>query len=639
MIDTASLNSNQLEAANWDNGPLLVLAGPGSGKTRVLTYRIARLIADSPDKNFRVLGLTFTNKASSEMKDRIEDLVPNVGDRVLLTTFHSFAAKVLSQHGSHIGLEPDFTILTQDADRQLLLDDAIKQAGIVQEMLTGERLLPLVTWLVENDVSPEQSLQTLEKGSFSDPRALATIYQNYRKIMIDQNCLDFAGLIAETLNLLRSQDGVRKLTQTVYPYICVDEFQDTNRSQYKMLQLLVSPKSKNLFVVADDDQIIYQWNGASTDRLRELKDDFQAEVRQLPENYRCPAEVVELANHLIEKNSDRIAEKGALKPYKETNNSRVVNVGHFSNFSEEAEWVVQNIAERDAEQHAGCVVLARTRKMLEQIIESMEECGMCGYLASRKTEFESAPLRWLHSILRLTNSRNRREHLSRVCKAFYDLEGINLDVNDVMSHASAEDGDYLRSWVAVLSNRSELSGGAKKLLNDSVLHDLADRLDFKKFQEAAFHWFDALPDSVPDIEGIFNEYAAERGIWEQLVGNIIAQHGTNEITLHRLLQELDLRSKSPEPPQGAIPCYTIHASKGMEFKHVYLVGMVESQLPSWSAVKKGDESREMQEERRNCFVAITRTIETLTLTYSDRVNGYKKEPSRFLYEMGVLEAS
>lgn len=135
---------------------------------------------------------------------------------------------------------------------------------------------------------------------------------------------------------------------------------------------------------------------------------------------------------------------------------------------------------------------------------------------------------------------------------------------------------------------------------------------------------------------MFDEYADEKATWHQLVAEIAAQYGRQEVTLHLLLQELDLRSKAPVPPKDAVPCFTIHASKGMEFDHVYLVGLVEDQLPSWAAVKKGDESREMQEERRNCFVAITRAQETLSLTYSDRVQGWVKQPSRFLAEMGVV---
>lgn len=636
-VDLTTLNENQLEAVQWEEGPLLVLAGPGSGKTRVLTYRIARLIEATPDKHFKILGLTFTNKAAAEMRERIATLVSEAGERTLLTTFHSFAADLLRQHGHHTGLKPDFTIMVQDADRHSLLDEAMDQAGVGQVGQTAEKLLPLITRLTENDIAPDKALTVLQRGSFADPEALAAVYQRYRALMIERNSLDFVGLIAEALDLLSHRPGVRKQTQRIYPHVCVDEFQDTNLSQYKILRQLVNPKTRNLFVVADDDQIIYQWNGANPERLRALQDDFDMKLLQLPENYRCPAAVVELANKLIAHNFGRFAEKALLKAHKDVTDTSVVNLYQFDDFPAEADWVAKNIAQRDPDSQAKCVVLARTKKLLDQVLEALHEHGVDGYMAARKNEFESASLQWLHSVLRLANTRTSREHLRRVCKAFFTLEGIDLNVRDIISHASAEEEDYLRSWAAAALNRSELSSETRDFLEGSLLPVLADRLDFWRFQQDAFQWLDALPDNAPDDEGIFDEYEEEKDTWHQLVNEISAQYGKDEVTLHLLLQELDLRSKSPEPPKGAIPCFTIHASKGMEFDHVYLVGMVEDQLPSWAALKKGDDSREMQEERRNCFVAITRAQETLTMTYSGRVQGWQKKPSRFLYEMELLE--
>ena len=199
-----------------------------------------------------------------------------------------------------------------------------------------------------------------------------------------------------------------------------------------------------------------------------------------------------------------------------------------------------------------------------------------------------------------------------------------------------ENGDYLRSWVVASLKQDDLSDATRRFIEES-LPALIDRLDFWQFQDESFKWLDGLENTAPDIDDVFDEYLEEKETWLQLIHKISTQYGGREMSLHLLLQELDLRSKSPTHPEDAIPCFTIHASKGMEFKHVYLVGMVEDQLPSWAAVKKGDDSREMQEERRNCFVAVTRAQETLTLTYSSQILGWQKKPSRFLYEMGVIE--
>ena len=635
MIDTSILNESQLKAVNWNTGPLLVLAGPGSGKTKVLTLRIARLIQETPDKFFKILALTFTNKAAAEMRERIGKIVPDVTNRALLTTFHSFAGDLLRRHGHHIGLRPDFTIMAQDADRYSLLDYAIDQIHSDHNGLTSEKLLPLVNRLIENDIAPNNVLEVLKHRSVRESQLIASIYQNYRNLMIERSLLDFPGLIAEALNLLRNIGGVRKQFQRVYPYVCVDEFQDTNLFQYKILSQLINSETKNLFVVADDDQIIYQWNGAKPEQLHKLKEDFDMELLQLPENFRCPPDVVEVANKLIIHNSQRFTEKEALKAKKLKVNSKVVTLQSFNSFEDEANWVASNIANLDSDSQSKCVVLARTKKLLDEIVSTLKNHSIEGYLATRKNEFESPSLKWLHSTLRLANSRMNQEYLKTVCKSFFKLEGIELNVREISAYSSVEEGDYLRSWAKFALLRNELSDPARRLIEEGVLSLLAERLDFRQYQKIAFEWLDTLPDLTPDQDGIFNEYEEEKELWYSLVNLITAQSDKDEISLHHLLQELDLNSKVPEPSKGAIPCFTIHASKGMEFDHVYLVGMVEDQFPNWMSKKSGDASQ-IEEERRNCFVAITRAQQSLHLTYSKQMNGYQKEPSRFLYEMELL---
>ena len=575
MANTSALNGNQLEAVNWGDGPLLALAGPGSGKTCVLTYRIAHLISVTPNRHFRILGLTFTNSAAKEMRERIVKLVANAEERTLLTTFHSFAADLLRQHGHHIGLKPSFTILTQDADRHSLLDEAIERANLEHDWHVSERLLHFVSRLIENSITPEKALEFLESHSFKDSDMLASIYANYRFLMRERNTIDFPGLIAEAFGLLRSHSGVRNQIQRIYPYICVDEFQDTNMSQYKILCQLVNEKTKNLFVVADDDQIIYQWNGANPKRLKTLQEKFGMKTLQLPENYRCPSTVVEIANKLIAHNLDSYSAKYPITAYKKASKKSGVVFHHFSRFSEEVDWVASSIANKSKKERAECVVLARTRKLLEFAVNALGEHQINAYLASRKNEFESAPLQWLHSILRLANLRDSREHLRRVCKAFFTLGGIDLNVKDIISRANANGSDYLRSWAEVSLSRAELSDQARELIRRSLIPILLERLDFCRFQKDAFDWLDALPNITPDDEGVFDEYLEERKTWNQLVEEISMQYGEGEVSLHLLLQEMDLRSKSPVPPKDAVPCFTIHASKGREFDHVYLIALVE----------------------------------------------------------------
>ena len=638
MVDLSSLNANQLEAVSWNDGPLLVLAGPGSGKTRVLTYRIARIVEDSAGKTFRILGLTFTNRAASEMRTRIEELVPNARNRILLTTFHSFCVDLLRQHGHHIGLRPDFTILPQTVDREAVLDEAIEVVRMDHTDVSyrGEQLLPMVNQLLDNCISPDDVLDELGNRNVENGLAIAAIYTTYRRLMIEDNQLDFGCLIAEASGLLESNPNVRRLISRVYPYVCVDEFQDTNLAQYRILKNLVNPDTKNFFVVADDDQIIYQWNGADPRRLHALRTDFGVKVLQLPENYRCPPKVVEAANNLINYNLTRDFDKGALiahKPGGEGNN--VIRVEDFECFEEEAGWVAADIASRPIAAQSDCVVLARTRRLLEPVLDALEAKGIAAYIALRKDEFLSNQMVWLHSILRLANARQDREQLRRVCKSFFDLAGVNLQVRDIISDAATADSDYLRAWHRTASSRRQLDRHTKCFLDDFI-PVLSEKLDFRTFNRTAFGWFDELPDIGPQSNDNESEFMEERATWHDLVEEVDCEFGREQVTLNVLLQGLELRSKTPSPPIDAIPCYTIHSAKGAEFHHVYLIGLVEDQLPSYWAVKKGPDSHEIQEERRNCFVAITRVQSSLTLTYSEEVFGWHKSPSRFLKEMELV---
>jgi DNA helicase-2/ATP-dependent DNA helicase PcrA len=634
-VDYGTLNENQLRAVEWQEGALLALAGPGSGKTRVLTYRIARLVQSTAEKRFKILGLTFTNKAAAEMRERIDQLVPDAASRTLLTTFHSFCADLLRQHGHHVGLRPDFTILGQQEDRVAVLEEAIDRASAGDDY-TAEQLLPMIERMLDLNVPPDRAGETLRRTAGSDWKRLSVVYGLYRQTLIEKNRLDFGALIAETVSLLESVSAVTKQIRRIYPYVCVDEFQDTNYSQYRVLRQLVNPETRNLFVVADDDQIIYQWNGADPERLEQLRTEFDMTVIQLPENYRCPAEVIDVANKLIQYNLGRAADKELLKAHKHPTRDRCIRVRAFDSLDEEAVWVAQDIASRESEDQAKCAVLTRTRKVLDVFVRALEGAGVPAFVSIRKDEFTSAQMRWLHAMLRLANARQDREQLRRVCKAFYSLEGININVRDVVSTAATASGDYLRAWRVTVLDREELSAQCRAFIGDQVAA-LTDRLDFRVFINAAFGWFDAIEaDQVLDGDELDGEYAQERAVWNELNNDIVRQYGAENITLHLLLQELDLRSKTPVPRPGDVPCFTIHASKGMEFGHVYIVGMVEDQLPSWAAVKKGDDSQEMQEERRNCFVAVTRAQDSLILSFSAEVFGWSKRPSRFLEEMELI---
>lgn len=580
---STQLNSNQLEAVQWSRGPLLVLAGPGSGKTLVLTLRIARLLKESPEKRFRVLGLTFTNKAAAEMRTRIEQLVPAAAERTLLTTFHSFAADVLRQHGSHVGLSPDFAILSDDADREEIILSSIRRASERGATLdeTDARLLPLITNLAEKLVAQDEVASRIR-----DPELRAKVeilYRAYRDELRLANALDYPSLLAFAYEVLTRVPPVAQQIRIVYPHVCVDEFQDTNLAQYLFLRAIVGTAPKDLFVVADDDQIIYEWNGASPERLRELRQDYDMGVIQLPANYRCPPQVIALANELIKHNSDRSPDKQPLIAVRHSDPASVVRVQVFDDPEDEVNWVVQDLRGKSQEWLGGTAILARTRSLVEAAATALNEAGILAVAPVRKSQFATAPFRWLYSSLRLANSRGDREQLRRMSKAFYDLEGIDVRPQDVVAAASAIGGDLFRAWLLEANARKELGEEARAVLAVAD-KELADRLDYQKFVSVSLTWFEHLKDALGlDPEGHFTEYEEELRTWRELVTGIQQRFGVDDTSLNVLLHELDLSSKQPPIPSSAVRCFTIHSAKGMEFDHVYLIGMAEDVLPLFRA--------------------------------------------------------
>lgn len=633
-LDLSLLNANQQTAVTWEKGPLLVLAGPGSGKTKVLTTRIVRLVSESPDKRFRILGLTFTTKAADEMRSRIDALISDGRDRVALATFHSFAADVLRQHGSHVGFRPDFVILNQTADREAVLLDAIRECARegIETDESDVKLLPFLDRLLDTCTHSDEVRNRVRDPELADKAA--ALFAQYRLELEKTNRLDFPCLLSKAIELLESKPAVARLLRTTYTRVCVDEFQDTNYSQYRFLRAIVGDAPPDLFVVADDDQIIYQWNGASPERLLELRNDYKMSVVQLPANYRCPPAVIDLANKLIQHNDSRSADKQPLIAIKPEDRADSVRLQHFNDAAEELAWVATDIAGRGPKVHGKCVVLARTKKVLEAAAEALQAAGVTPALHVRKDEFESAAFRWLHSILRLANARGDREQVRRACKAFYTIDGLDLRVEQVLASAAVTGGDLLRAWFEETLAKEALSDLSREFLT-ALRTRIVSRLDFQGFISTSLDWFRQLhADDGRDLEAL-GDFQAEEGMWRELVQTIGDRLGDG-MTLEAFLQEMDLAPKVPPPPPNATRCLTIHSSKGMEFEHVYLVGLVEDQLPSFQAVKKGPQSRELQEERRNCFVAITRAQLSLTLTYAGRYSGWQKSPSRFLSEMGLL---
>ena len=631
MLDLESLNVNQRRAVDWNNGPMLVLAGPGAGKTRVLTTRVARLIQGTPDKRFRVLALTFTTKAAEEMRGRVAHLLGPSARRARLTTFHGFATDVLRQHGSHFGLRPDFTILNQDADRLLVLCDAMEDASDagIPPGATAKGVLPMVDRLLRDGQNGQESRDVPLPFAAPGKEWIRPIYRNYIRLLIEGNHLDFGALLVCCLRLFSERTRIARDYGVVYPFACVDEYQDTNKVQDLLLRALYPDRNANLFVVADDDQTIYQWNGASPERLRRLQHDYDMHVVQLPESFRCPPEVVGLANNLIRHNVNRAPNKKPLVSAAGAPTCQVVRVRRFADCAVELSWVAADIKARSLDPGT-CTVLARSTKLVRAAAAALSHADVPSYVVKRKAEFETPLLRFLHSALRLSNRPADLEQLAALCRACYDLTAARVQPEDAEAESVLGGDSLLAGFLSAAAAGADTN--IRPLL-DTLRSDLLDRLKYRDFVKNVLAWRDGHPRIVntdPDEE------TEERRIWGSLTREIRQQLGADP-PLGQFLQQIDLRQKSPPPRATDVQCLTIHMAKGKEFQHVYLTGLAEEQLPSYQAVQGGPSA--MEEERRNCFVAITRVQSSLTLTHAYSYFGWSKQSSRFLAEMGLLSGN
>jgi DNA helicase-2/ATP-dependent DNA helicase PcrA len=620
------LNQNQMEAVLWNEGPLLVLAGPGSGKTKVLATRVVRLL--ERERETSVLALTFTNKAASEMRNRVDQLFGQRANRAHLCTFHSFASDIIRQHGSHVGIGSDFTLLTQDEDRIAILEPIatrLRSKGYTIP-LDCKTILPLIDRLFAESFginSEANSVPYLNEW-------IPLIFEEYLEALAKSNKLDFGSLLHFSCKLIQNNSGVIRLLRMAWPFVCVDEFQDTNRAQYDLLKLLVGDKTPNLFVVADDDQIIYQWNGASPERLRALTEDYKMKIVQLPENYRCPPQIIEIANNLIEHNHNRTTGKQRLTSHKKAiSNNKVIRYKKYRTLEDESMGLAGEIIERKLD-YSKCAVLARATYLLPPVVHALNKVGIDAFLAQQKNDFDSPAIRVLFLSLRLADARHDREILRKLCVAWEQLTGVTIDMVNVVTAATLIGGDFLRAWgQAVETNYADKGTSSLRTHIDT---DLINRLNYLKI----IGWFLADGWKNWEITGT-REINIEISTWYELHQEILNEYGSDDISLNVYLQQIDLRSKAPRPPPGSVRCMTVHGSKGLEFEHVFLIGMGQEVFPSYRAIKKGSESREMEEERRNCFVAITRAEESLTLSRAQSYNGWNKEPSQFLMEMGIEE--
>lgn len=623
----STLTDVQRRAVDWDGGRLLMLAGPGSGKTRVLACRIARLLDGTRKRHFRILVLTCTNKAAMEIKTRVAEMVPGLEERANATTFPGFCEQVLGQHGAHLHIKSDFSVYSLPVDRQAVLEDALRRAGGNNGTSREDvRYLPLIDSLKERLIAPDRAEAFLSgaNGAASiDAGHIACVYRLYEEELRRAGALDFNSLVFETYRLFKTYPVFPEFYQQSCPYWLIDEFQDTNDAQYRLLLSMVIGGFRDVFVVSDDDGIGSEWNGASMRRTRDFVRKVDCEVMQLPTNFRCPPDVVEAASRLTvyhgrRADSNRPAAPTATVGHAANPDEAPVRCLVFSTDAQEIAGIAGEIASLDAEERNGTAVLARRRAPLQAVRDALQERDVPAYLDLRRGDFASAEVRWLAACLEQVRRPLDRRNMALLGRSFEQFSEARVDWEEIASRSESEGVTWLAAWL------DSVRGNGAEGTDDALVAPVA-ALAAGAITPAA-----AADQVLTCLErrGADDDLKEDLEAWRRLHGDAGSGNGD--------LSPAGFLPASPPAP-GAVTLTTMHGARGREFDTVYLLGLAEGILPSCRSIRTEaeDGGAAMDEERRECYVVITGARRRVVLSRARRYRGTETQPSRFLAEMGA----
>ena len=631
------LNAPQREAVLYTDGPLLILAGAGSGKTRVLTHRIAYLIEEKGVNPWNILAITFTNKAAGEMRQRVDDLVGFGSESIWVSTFHSACVRILRRYIDRLGYDSRFTIYDTD-DQKTLMKEVCRKADIDTKKFKERMLLSVISSAKNEMILPEE-FELNAGGDFAQLK-IARAYREYEAQLKANNALDFDDLLLKTVQLLETQPDVRDNYQERFRYIMVDEYQDTNTVQFRLVSLLAG-KYRNLCVVGDDDQSIYKFRGANIRNILDFEKEFpDARVIKLEQNYRSTANILNAANHVIRNNRGRKektlwTDKGA---------GEKIQLRQFDTAYDEAEFIAEDIASevRGGASYKDSAVLYRTNaqsRLLEEKFVAMsipyKIVGGINFYARREIKDVLAYLKTID---------NGRDDLAVRRIINVPKRGIGLTtINRIQESAAAREISFYDALLA-----PELIPGVGR--SASKLDSFAALIEYFKEQARKESLTDLINEVIEKTGYIENldaddplEAQARIENIDELLNKAAAYEEEcadrdEKADLSSFLEEVALVADidSLDENQDYVVLMTLHSAKGLEFPHVYLAGMEDGLFPSYMTVTS-DNPEELEEERRLCYVGITRAMKQLTLTCARRrmVRGetqYNKM-SRFLKEI------
>ena len=637
-----TLNTEQREAVFHTEGPVLILAGAGSGKTRVLTHRIAYLIEEKGVNPWNIMAITFTNKAAGEMRERVDKIVGFGSESIWVSTFHSSCVRMLRRFIDRLGFDTNFTIYDTD-DQKTLMKDICKRLDIDTKVYKERAILAAISKAKDELIGPEEYEMNV-MGDFSK-RKLALAYKEYQKELKKNNALDFDDLIMKTVELFQACPDVLEYFQERFKYIMVDEYQDTNTAQFKFVSLLAG-KYRNLCVVGDDDQSIYKFRGANIGNILGFENVFaDAKVVRLEQNYRSTQNILNAANQVIQNNMER--KRKTL--WTENEEGEKLHFRQFMNAYEEAEYIVGDISKKVREhdaQYRDIAILYRTNAQSRLFEEKFlmanipyKLVGGVNFYARKEIKDLLAYLKTVDNarddlaVRRIINVPKRGIGATTLTRVQDYAVSMGMSFYDALKEANAIStlGRAAAKVEPFVTFIQTLRSKAEYLSPSELLKDIIESTGYVKELEA-----EGTEEAEARIENI-----------DELITKVVSYEEENEEpTLSGFLEEVALVADidSVDGDDNQVLLMTLHSAKGLEFPFVYLAGMEDGIFPSYMTITS-DDPTEIEEERRLCYVGITRAMRDLTLTCAqqrmirgetqyNKVFRFIKEIPRELVELG-----
>jgi DNA helicase-2/ATP-dependent DNA helicase PcrA len=619
-----TLNPQQLEAATTTEGPLLILAGAGSGKTGTMTRRIAYMIDEADISPYSILAVTFTNKAAGEMRERVESLVGEVPG-MWIQTFHSACLRILRSDADKIGYERNFVVY-DPVDQKSLIKGIIKDMNLDEKRFSPAYVLSAISQQKEQQVGPSEYLR--KYGSLQQYKELAALYRRYEEALKKNNAMDFDDLVLRTVQLFERDEAVLRKYQDKFHYVMVDEYQDTNLLQYRFVSLLAE-KSRNICVVGDDDQCIYQWRGADIRNILEFEKDFPgARVIKLEENYRSTGNILEAAYSVISRNRGRKSKKLWTK----AGAGEKVEYYRADDDHDEARYVgakIESLRRQDPSlKYSDLAVLYRANVQSRRFEDAFSAKGIPYQVLSGLRYYDRKEIKDLMCYMRLVLNPKDDTSFERVINE--PKRGFGEKALSTVRYAAKVNGLSLLEALGTAEVRSELS--AKAAAAAEEVYDLLRSLNETWQSMSVEEVYDTLlvktgylasleaQESVESDSRIENLMEFKSVILEKQKD---ADGAGEEFTLENFMEGValisDIDNKDDEADSVAL--MTLHSAKGLEFPVVFMPGMELGVFPSYRAIDRGEG---MEEERRLCYVGMTRAKKRLFMTSADTRTLYGK---------------